>query len=118
MVRQCWRDEFRIKADQEKGICNEIRLAEGSNGKWAYGISAVYGFGSSYGSPITVYNKPYGSGQEALDAGIKELKTTLTEKICSAFQRPDPVNYDPRYMQNVVDAVNAFQLQQVQLSIF
>ncbi|HEY9045037.1 MAG TPA: hypothetical protein VIN08_04045, partial [Ohtaekwangia sp.] len=82
--------EFRLKEDSPCGICNSICLAEGNNTKWAYGISAVYGTGSGYGSPITVFNKPYDSRQQCIEAALTELKKDLAAKIVIATCRPDP----------------------------
>lgn len=73
--------EFMLKEDEPYGICNSIRIAEGDNKKWKYGISAVYGTGSGYGSPITVFNDPYDSRQQCIEAASNELKGDLVNEI-------------------------------------
>lgn len=117
-----WRNqdeiEFRLKEDGPYGICNSIRIAEGANKKWTYGISAVYGTGSGYGSPITVFNDTYDSREQCIEAGLNKLKGDLVNKISIGNSRPDPINYNVGYMQKVINSINAFNAKQYQLAIF
>lgn len=105
--------EFRIKEDTELGVCNAVRLGEGNNGKWAFGLSVLHGSYSYHGSPLTVFNKPYPSREICLDAAISVLKNELMKKIEVTTKRSDIL-----YMEKVINAINEFTGKQAQLNIF
>jgi hypothetical protein len=90
-----------------------LYLGRGLNHIWTYSLDYNYGLAGG-GSHISVYGKQFKSRQEALSAGLNDLKAKMTAVIGHA----DTSNYKHSIIQLTLNAIKKAQVDAVQLTLF
>lgn len=90
-----------------------IHLGRGENHIWTYSLNYSYGMAGG-GSFISVYDKQFKSRQDALTAGLNELKEMMLSKVGNA----DTSNYNQSILTATLKDIAKFEVSMVQLSLF
>lgn len=92
-----------------------VKIARAPNGWFAFAVSYAYGLGGA-GSPISVWNDTaYTTRQEALEAGIRELKRSYQRLFDSHRWMPETQHTNAARMIALLDQ---YLSQSRQLSLF
>ncbi len=98
---------------QHYGEHSTLTLGRGPNHKWTYGL--FYSFGTAGGAwGLSVYQQPKSGRDEALAAGIADLKNRFTKVLGNN----DTLNYKQPIITRTLADIAAFQNAQVQLTLF
>jgi hypothetical protein len=90
-----------------------LYLGRGLNHIWTYTLDYNYGMAGG-GSHITVYDKQFKSRQDALSAGLIDLKAKMTAVLGHA----DTTNYKQSVIIATLNAIKKAQINAVQLALF
>lgn len=90
-----------------------LYLGRGQNHIWTYTLDYNYGMAGG-GSHISVYDKQFNSRQEALTAGLNDLKAKMTAVIGHA----DTTNFKQSVILLTLNAIKQAQTNSVQLALF
>lgn len=90
-----------------------LYLGRGLNHIWTYSLDYNYGLAGG-GSHISVYGKQFKSRQEALSAGLNDLKAKMTAVVGHA----DTSNYKQSVILLTLNAIKKAQVDAVQLALF
>lgn len=90
-----------------------VRLGRGPNHIWTYALNCSYGLAGG-GSQISVYNPQHTSRQEALMAGLADLKVRMTAVI----GHTDTINYKQPVILSTLAEIQKVQRHTVQLALF
>jgi hypothetical protein len=90
-----------------------LYLGRGQNLIWTYTLDYNYGLAGG-GSHISVYDKQFNSRQEALTAGLNDLKAKMTAVI----GHTDTTNFKQSVILLTLNAIKQAQINSVQLALF
>lgn len=106
-------EEITIELDSQWTA--SVKIAHAPNGWFAFAVSYAYGTGGA-GSPISVWNDTaYTTRQEALEAGIRELKRSYQRLFDSHRWMPETQHTNAARMIALLDQ---YLSQSWQLSLF
>jgi hypothetical protein len=90
-----------------------IHLGRGPVGVWSYGLNYSYGLASG-GYALSVFGHQFCSRQDALMAGLNDLKARMTKVVGSN----DTTNYKQPIILATLDDIKKAQINAVQLALF
>ncbi len=106
-------EEITIELDRQWTAC--VQIARAPNGWYAFAMSYDYGLGGG-SSPISVWNDTaYTTRQEALEAGILDLKREYQRVLNSPLPEPETQKINAARMVALLDQ---HLIQSRQLSLF
>jgi len=90
-----------------------IHIGRGKSNVWTYALN--YSFGTAGGgSALSVYGKQFRNRETALNAGMAELKSMMTEKL----NHTDTTNYKQQVITGTLRDIVKAEVNMVQLSLF
>ncbi|WP_276348953.1 hypothetical protein [Daejeonella sp. JGW-45] len=90
-----------------------IHLGRGIYHIWTYSLNYSYGMAGG-GSFISVYDKHFKNRQDALTAGLNELKEMMSSKVGNS----DNSNYNQSILTATLKDIAKFEVSMIQLSLF
>lgn len=95
------------------GEHSTLNVGKGPNNTWTNALS--YSFGTAGGGcALSVYGKRFPSRDAAINAGVAELKAMMIAKVGD----DDRSNYNPQVIRMTLNAITAYEVASVQLSLF
>ena len=90
-----------------------IHLGRGINGVWTYALNYSFGLAGG-GCSLSVYGQQFRRREDALSAGMNELKNMMTAKLGNT----DTSNYKQPVILMTLRDLAKMQIDRIQLSLF
>ncbi|MCC8407679.1 hypothetical protein LJ707_01980 [Mucilaginibacter sp. UR6-1] len=95
------------------GEHSTLNIGKGPNNIWTNALS--YSFGTAGGGcALSVYGKRFTSREAAINEGVARLKAMMLKKVGNT----DRSNYNPQVIRGTLNAIAAYEVASVQLTLF